>query len=97
VTLRSPDESLSGDVVILPDGEGYLVSHNLPNVGPGSSYQLWALVHETRISLGLLDGPSGITAFRAPVSTTGLAITQEVAGGVSTSQKNPVVVGFRRA
>jgi anti-sigma-K factor RskA len=92
VTLRSQNETLSADVVLLPNGEGYLVSHNLPKLKPDRDYQLWALSGETRISLGLV-GPAGVTAFRAPKSTVGLAVTEEPAGGVSTSTRAPVVVG----
>jgi hypothetical protein len=97
ITLRSPDERLVGDIVILPDGQGYLVRHNLPEPEPESSYQLWALIDQTRISMGLVDSGSEITPFRAPVSATGLAITKEPAGGVSISGKAPTVVGLRRA
>ncbi|MDQ4149641.1 MAG: anti-sigma factor [Actinomycetota bacterium] len=97
IRLTSPDESLTGEVVVLPDGEGYLVSNNLPDPGPESSYQLWALVNETRISLGLLENESRVTAFHAPPQATGLAVTEEPAGGVPTSERTPLVVGFKRA
>ncbi len=97
ITLRSADESLAVNAVLLPDGQGYLVTDNLPRLPADRTYQLWALADESRISIGVLKAGPGIVAFPAPVEADGLAITQEPAGGVTASRKTPVVVGLRKA
>ncbi|MGH2707943.1 MAG: anti-sigma factor domain-containing protein [Actinomycetota bacterium] len=97
ITLRSADESLAVNAVLLPDGTGYLVSDNLPRLPTDRTYQLWALADGSRISIGVLGAGPGIVAFRAPARADGLAITEEPAGGVGNSQKTPVVVGLRKA
>ncbi len=96
ITLRSADESLAVAAVLLPDGRGYIVSHNLPSLTSDRTYQLWALVDEVRISLGVMDADKKVVAFRAPVTGDALAITEELAGGVATSSKAPIVVGLRQ-
>jgi anti-sigma-K factor RskA len=96
ITLRSADESLAVDTVLLPDGQGYLVSDNLPRLPADRTYQLWALVESSRISIGVLGAGPRVVAFQAPPRADGLAITEEPAGGVGSSRKTPVVVGLRK-
>ena len=93
VDLRSPDAPLAAQVVLLPDGTGYLLDSNLPELGPDSTYQLWAVVGTNRISVGVLGPRPDVAAFTAPGQTSALAITSEVAGGVVLTQRPPVVVG----
>ncbi|MEO7804985.1 MAG: anti-sigma factor [Actinomycetota bacterium] len=97
IELRSPDESLIANIVILSDGTGFIVRDNLPALSAERTYQLWALVNDSRISLGVLGTDPEVAAFRAVAPSKGFAITEEAAGGVATTSKAPVVVGLRRA
>ena len=90
--LRRPDGSLAATAVVLPNGSGYLSSH-LPALGPGRTYQLWATVGDTTVSLGVLGPDPGVAAFTLVGDAEGLAVTNEVAGGVVVSQQPPAAVG----
>ncbi len=93
VDLRSPQGKASVQAVVLPDGTGYVVKNNLPALGPARTYQLWAVVGEAKISVGVLGPDPGPAGFKAAGAVTALAITQEPAGGVVASDQSPVVVG----
>ena len=93
VDLRSPETPFAAQVVLLPDGTGYLLDSNLPDLGADRTYQLWAVVGSNRISVGVLGPKPEIAAFTAPGQTSALAITSEAAGGVVLSQSQPLVVG----
>lgn len=93
VSLRSGDGRFTADAVLLPDGTGYIVETNLPPLGADRSYQLWAVVRGTPISVGVLGPVAGPKAFHTSSSVSALAITEEVAGGVVRSEKQPTVVG----
>jgi anti-sigma-K factor RskA len=69
--------------VIVPGGRGYLVSSSLPVLGHDQTYQLWAIVGTTPISLGLLGGsPHGSTfTIAGAPATAKLALTAEPSGG----------------
>lgn len=95
IELASTDGRLKADTVLLPDGTGYLVSSNLPEVGAGRTYQLWALVGTSKVSVGVLGAKPAPAGFKAGGESWGLAITEEVAGGVVSSRNDPVVVGTR--
>lgn len=94
VSLKALDGKLMGEAVMLSDGSGYLLRPNLPDLPADQTYQLWALVGDTRISLGVLGRESAVSAFRATTEVRALAITIEAAGGVSTTEKPPVVMGW---
>ena len=98
VEMRSPDGALFVDAWVLPDGRGYLARDNLPNLSPDRNYQMWAVVGDNKISVGLLGSEPEPAAFVASGAMTALAITEEDAGGVVLSLQQPVVVGaVRRA
>lgn len=94
VQLKSLDEKLMGEAVMLPDGSGYLLRPNLPSLPADRTYQLWAIVGETRISLGVLGPEPTVTAFKAATDVRALAVTNEPAGGVASTDKPPVVMGW---
>lgn len=82
------------DAVILPDGQGYLYHSQLEPLSSSETYQLWGVVGAQRISYGVLgSAPADVTPFRASLGVQSLAVTAEVAGGVVSSTKAPVVVG----
>ena len=93
VDLRSSGAPFAAQVVLLPDGTGYLLENNLPPLGPDRTYQLWAVVGTNRISVGVLGPTPEVAAFTAPGQTSALAITSETAGGVVLTQSQPLVVG----
>lgn len=93
VDLVSTDGHRAAQAVVLPDGTGYMVKSNLPGLSKERTYQLWALVGTSRVSVGVLGPEVGIAPFKLGDSVLALAITDETAGGVETTKKDPVVVG----
>jgi anti-sigma-K factor RskA len=93
VTLRSADGVVRVEGVLLPDGTGYLVRHNLRPLPPGRTYQLWALEDAAPISAGVLGPNPDVVAFSVDPRVGGLAITVENAGGVVSSENDPLAVG----
>lgn len=93
VHLRSEDGRLSVRAVVQPNGNGYLVPENLPRLAQDRTYQLWALVGTSLVSVGVLGPEPAVAAFKADADLSLLAITEEQAGGVTASQNRPVVRG----
>ncbi len=94
VTLTSADGYRKAQAVMLPDGTGYVVSNNLPDLSQQRTYQLWAVVGTTRISVGVLGPEPHVVPFKVdPDNVSALAITDETAGGVPTTTRDPVVIG----
>jgi hypothetical protein len=93
VDLKSSGTKVSARAVLLPDGTGYVLKNNLPPLDRGRTYQLWAVVGDSKISVGVLGPAPGTTGFKAAGDVSALAITQEQAGGVVASNQTPVVVG----
>lgn len=92
--LTSPDGTLSASAVVLPDGTGYLLVEDLPALDPTRTYQLWGQTGSGLISLGVLGAdPPKVLAFQAGGDVAALAITEEVAGGVSESENPPALLG----
>ena len=86
VDLRDGAHRLAAQFVVVPDGRGYLLSSHLPALAGGRTYQLWGLLGQQSISLGLL----GRDPTQATFTTAGgrrpsdLALTAEPAGGTPT-------------
>ena len=104
VALRDPDAvqarlkpfgegDVSGTAVLLPNGTGFLTAHELPALEDGRTYQLWGRTDNGLISLGLLGAEPGIVPFQAGQDVAAIAITAEVAGGVSQTQNLAVLAG----
>ncbi|MGH2654108.1 MAG: anti-sigma factor [Actinomycetota bacterium] len=93
LVLRSEDASLAVDVVVLPEGTGYVLQHNLEPVPEDRTYQLWAMVGERPVSAGLLGADPAITPFRVGDGTVALAITVERSGGAQRPTSDPIVLG----
>jgi len=93
VSLTSTDGYRAAEAVVLPDGTGYLVKSNLPALSKERTYQLWALVGTSRISVGVLGPEPRVVPFKMDGNVWALAITDESAGGVESTKKDPVVVG----
>lgn len=93
VEMASTDGTRSARAVVLPDGTGYLVDADLPALPAERTYQLWAVVGTARISVGVLGTDPGTVPFKMAGVAGALAITEEKAGGVERTTRDPVVVG----
>lgn len=94
--LRSATGVVLAHAVLGPDGTGYVWSEGLPRLSADRTYQLWAVVGTERISAGVLGAEPDLAPFRIAGDVLGLAITEEIAGGVVASQNSPVVTGLIR-
>lgn len=94
VRLQSNDGSQVADAVVLPDGYGYLVRAQLPQLRRDQTYQLWGVIGAQTISLGVLGNAPTITPFKAAGPLTALAITAEHEGGAVAPTTSPIVQGF---
>jgi anti-sigma-K factor RskA len=88
----STSKTEQAKVVVLPSGQGYLVSSALPSLDKGRTYQLWAIEGNQPVSLGLLGDSPGQAAFTMAGATrpTHLSITAEPAGG-SVFPTGPII------
>ncbi|MDQ1439449.1 MAG: hypothetical protein QOK43_3078, partial [Acidimicrobiaceae bacterium] len=93
VRLTSDDGARLADAVLLPNGQAYLVAQSLPALSDAETYQLWAVVDDEKISVGVLGAHPNVAAFHYDGQPTVLAITAERAGGVVASKKQAVVAG----
>lgn len=91
VDLVSTDGYRTAEAVVLPDGTGYLVRNNLPALSAERTYQLWAVVGSSAISVGVLGPEPKVVPFKMNGDVSALAITDEVKGGVIASKRDPVV------
>jgi anti-sigma-K factor RskA len=85
VSLRDGAHMLAAQFVVVPDGRGYLLTSHLPALAAGKTYQLWGMVENQPVSLGLLGRDPSQATFtmaggRRPSS---LALTAEPAGGTA--------------
>jgi anti-sigma factor RsiW len=97
VRLVSSDGQASAQVVRRPDGTGYLVPGTLATLPAGRVYQLWAVRSDAKISLGVLGASPEVSAFRMDGPVAAYAVTEEAAGGVASTQNEPVIVGYLKA
>lgn len=94
VDLVSDNGELFAKAVVQRDGRGYLVRHNLPDLADDMTYQLWGLVDDHTVSLGVLGTSPPVIPFTADADISVLAVTAEPAGGVATTTNAPVIRGF---
>jgi anti-sigma-K factor RskA len=95
ITLDSSTHAQKATMVVLPSGQGYMVSSTLPTLDKGRIYQLWAIEGNQPISLGLLGSSPDQAAFVMAGSTrpSHLSITAEPAGGSVFPTGQIVVTG----
>lgn len=92
--LVSDDGTHYVDAVVLPNGQGYLVTADLPRLDPDETYQLWGVMGAQTVSLGVLGDDPATAPFRAAGPLSALAITAEHGGGVVASTNAPIVSGL---
>jgi hypothetical protein len=94
MTLSSPSgESMSAAAVMTETGAGYFVATTMPALDESQTYQLWGVMDDGQVvSLGVLGHDPHMAAFQASGGgLTGLAVTEEVKGGVASSS-NPALL-----
>lgn len=95
VDLRSEDGATFAQAVVRDNGDGFLVRDNLPLLSDDRTYQVWAMVGDRPVSVGVLGSDPGTSAFKvAADGVSVLAVTAEQAGGVVAPTGDPVVRGF---
>ncbi len=86
------------EIVMLPDGTGYFMDHDLPHLASGSTYQLWAKVGDPAssrmVSVGVLGADPGIVSFRLSAPTMMFEVTEEHAPGSVTPGDAVVMSGI---
>jgi anti-sigma-K factor RskA len=88
-TLVNADGVVGAEVVIDQDGHGYVIGQELPTLPSGQTYQLWGVIGEQVISLGVLGTNPQIEPFSAGgEEVSQVVVTIEPAGGV-ISNGNP--------
>ncbi|MGK2947423.1 MAG: anti-sigma factor domain-containing protein [Acidimicrobiales bacterium] len=94
VQLASSDGTVAAPAVLLPNGTGYLLAHQLEELDASLTYQLWGVTDTGVVSLGLLGAsPNDVVSFQISGDVSGFAVTAEVAGGVAQSVNPAVVAG----
>lgn len=99
VELLSPAgvTDVNASVIMAADGTGYVNADALPALSEDRTYQLWVIVDGEVISAGLLGNDPDVVQFRAEGDIAGMAISNEIAGGVVVSQSDPVALWLRDA
>jgi len=95
VNLTSASNKPLAEFVMLPDGMGYLVNAEMPALTPNNTYQLWAIVKGSPVSIGVMGSKPGQVTFTMASSPapSELAVTVQQAGGSLTPAKNFVASG----
>ena len=87
------DEGVVGQVVLTPNGEGFMIPSDLAPLDEARTYQLWVLTpDELAISAGVLGNDPAPSRFTWSGDVAGFALTREVAGGVETTAGDVVSV-----
>jgi len=97
VTLTSPNgvADIQAEVVISADGTAYVIADALPRLNDDHTYQLWLIVDDRVVSAALLGPDPEVVEFRAEGDIAGIAISNEIAGGVVVSEVAPTALWLR--
>lgn len=95
IVLSGAESTERAELVLLPDGVGFLLGGGLRPLPVRETYQLWGIRDGRRISLGLLGrAPTAVPVAVGPVASFAeVAITVEPEGGVAATTAAPVVAG----
>lgn len=98
VKLDGAGTDSGAQAVVERTGQGYLVSHGLPETGDDELYQLWGQVDGVILSLGTFDSSTEVVNFQLDPSridqVEGFMVTKERSPGVPASDHEPVIVGL---
>lgn len=87
VTLSLEGQPATAEAIVDQDGHGYLLASSLPVLPDDRTYQLWGVVNDEVISLGILGHNPEIESFSVEGDLAALVITDEVEGGVAVSEQ----------
>ncbi|HEY1825999.1 MAG TPA: anti-sigma factor [Acidimicrobiales bacterium] len=94
VRLTGGNDRVLATFVVLRDGTGYLLHSNMPSLSEGKTYQLWGIVNNKAVSVGIMGSHPREVAFTlASSQPTQLAVTVEPAGGSPTPTTAVVATG----
>jgi hypothetical protein len=79
-------------IAVATDGTSTATAVDLPALPADETYQLWSVVGDEIVSVGLLGHDPSDVPLRIEGEPTVLALTVEVSGGVAVSQAQPVAV-----
>lgn len=96
VSLETADGAGAIDAVVLEDGSGLALPHDLAPLDERRTYQLWAISADGPVSLGTLGAEPGAHAFRLAGGASALAVTEEPRGGSPQPTGVPVATGDLR-
>jgi hypothetical protein len=95
--LTSSDGTVMAKVVTTADGRGYFMGDKMPELPPGRTYQLWAMMGDApggpAVSVGVMGRHPSMLGFNTDAAVRGFAVTEEDAPGVVSSTHTPVVAG----
>lgn len=96
IELSDPQNGGSVMTVVTNDnGTSVASTSQLPELTSAETYQLWAVVGDEIVSVGLLGTDPDGAVFRLEAEPAVLALTVEQAGGVAVSEVPPVAVWQR--
>jgi Anti-sigma-K factor rskA len=81
------------EVVVSPNGQGYLVNRSLPPLATGHVYQLWGVAGNVVLSLGVLGSSPSTLEFAAHETWTKFVLTDELSPGVASSLQPAFAAG----
>jgi anti-sigma-K factor RskA len=95
VDLSNSAQQPIAKIVMLPNGNGYLVSSHMPKLASNQTYQLWGIVKGSPVSIGVMgDAPGHVTFTMASTpAPSELAVTVQNAGGSLTPSTTFVATG----
>ena len=95
-TTRDLIDPATGEVVATvatgDRGQSMISNEGLAALGADETYQLWSVVGDEIVSVGLLGSDPDSVPLRLEGEPAVLALTVEVAGGVAVSVQDPVAV-----
>ena len=95
VSLQGDENAGTARALVGHDGDSVLLGGDLPDLGPGQTYQLWGLPEgrDTMVSLGVLGASPDNSPFHLEGPVNALAISREPGGGSTEPTTEPVVSG----
>jgi anti-sigma-K factor RskA len=92
VDLTSASSAWSARLVLVPDGEGFLLPGKMPALGAGQTFQAWALLENGEFrSLGVIGRSGAAMQLQSPM--TELLVNTEPKGGTSQPTTAPFLSG----
>jgi anti-sigma-K factor RskA len=98
IQLTSTDRPQSAEIVMLPDGTGYLMNARLPSLASSQTYQLWADISGTSapkmVSLGIVGPHPGVVSFTLAEPAKRFEVTREPSPGSTTPSNHTMLAGL---